>query len=236
MGAIRTEADVPPGFWLSPCSVVSAGTAPECRVRREPCTLQLCLPAFRNLGRGAVTREPEYFWQVSNLCVLQWIFFFILPSQAPERSGHASCLLCSLPVLSLSCPAEAEGHLFHPYGCIWRALAVLETMQGWEASTPCRAVADSSLPPADTECERWWGRPVWFPAGSKGSLWQTLKPLALLKKTVWKKFTAHVNWYHILNKHTALSFHISKAPSCNINPFYYSAALCYWCQQSWEMK
>lgn len=47
-----------------PCSVVSAGTAPGCRVQRELPMLLLCLPASKNLGRDVVTWAPEYFWQV----------------------------------------------------------------------------------------------------------------------------------------------------------------------------
>ena len=71
----ETGAGVPPLLVSLPCSMVSAGTAPGCGVQRELPTPLLHLPASRNLGRAVVTGAPEYFSQVSDLCLLRWVFF-----------------------------------------------------------------------------------------------------------------------------------------------------------------
>lgn len=101
-----------------------------------------------------------------------------------RQKDVATHLAHSLPALSLSCPAEAEGYLFHPRGCMWGAVAVLEAVQAWQASRPCGAVAGSSQHPADAGWERIQVRPVWFSNRSMDSLWQTLELLVCLRKTV----------------------------------------------------
>lgn len=131
-----------------------------------PCTtglLVVCLLASGNVGRAVVKRAPEYFWQVLGICLLRWVFF---PPSITSTKKIWPPISCSLPAVSLSYLAEAEGHFFFPTrGCTWKALAMLEALQGWEVSVPCWAVAGSSQP---VLYERSQGRPAWFSTDSKG--------------------------------------------------------------------